>query len=39
MTAKIFKDDERCLRPSPTTTDENVEKLKRMIMDKCRITI
>lgn len=31
--------DERCGRPSTSTNDENVEKVKKMVMDNRRITI
>ncbi|XP_032668800.1 uncharacterized protein LOC116842993, partial [Odontomachus brunneus] len=33
------EDDERPGRLSTSTTDDNVEKVKKMIMDNCRITI
>ena len=33
------EDDERPGHPSTSTTDENVEKVKEMVMNDCRITI
>ena len=34
-----LEDDERPGRPSTSTTDENVKKVKEMVMNDCRITI
>ena len=33
------KDDARPGRPSTSTTDENIEAAKKMILDNCRLTI
>ena len=35
----IFNDDARLGRPSTSTTDENIEAVKKIILNNCRITI